>query len=111
MNSTSPLEPPSQHMQALERANLIRLARSRLKAEVSRGQIEAAEVIRACPEEAKTMEIGELLRCQRRWGDGRCRRFLAPTLIGETKRLDSLTDRQKGELVARLSPQSVKVAA
>lgn len=102
MNDAPPPHGPSQHMQALEAANRVRLARSRLKAGVSCGQIEVAEVIRSRPWEAETMAIGELLRSQKRWGDGRCRRFLAPTRIGETKRLDSLTDRQRGELMARL---------
>ena len=69
---------------------------------MSCGRIEVAEVIRALPWEAKTMPIGELLRSQKRWGEGRCRRFLGPTLILETKRLDSLTERQRGELVSRL---------
>ncbi len=101
MNDT-PAHGSSQHMRALEEANRVRLARSRLKAGVSCGQIEVADVIRALPWEAKTMPIGELLRSQKRWGEGRCRRFLGPTLILETKRLDSLTERQRGELVTRL---------
>jgi len=102
MNDNPPPTGPSQHMKALQRANVVRLARSRLKAGVSGGQIEVAEVIRACPWEARSMGIGELLRSQKRWGEGRCRRFLAPTHITETKRLDSLTPRQRNELLARL---------
>lgn len=112
MTKAPPPHGPSQHMLALEAANRVRLARSRLKASVSCGQIEVAEVLSSRPWEAETMAIGELLRSQKRWGEGRCRRFLAPTRIGETKRLASLTARQRAELVARLGQAgSVEVDA
>ncbi len=103
MDATSMVERPAQHMRALQRANRVRLARSELKQRIARGEVDPAEVIAACPWEAETMEIAELLRSQRRWGDTRCRRFLERLGMPETKELGSLTDRQRDETVRMLS--------
>jgi hypothetical protein len=92
-----------QHMQALEQANRIRLARARLKARVASGELSAAEVIVTCPMEAETMEISDLLLSQRRWGWTRCKRFLASIPISENKTIGSMTERQRRTLAARLT--------
>ena len=101
--SATAMVTPAQHMRALQIANRVRLARSELKRRVASGEVTAAEVITSCPWEARTMEIGELLAAQRRWGDTRCRNFLAAMRMSETKRLGTLTDRQRKELVERLA--------
>ena len=66
-----------QHMQALERANAVRLARAGLKRRVGNGSITVTDVIVECPWEAASMTIAELLTSQRRWGATRCSKFLA----------------------------------
>ena len=48
------------------------------------------------------MEIGDLLRSQRRWGAARCRRLLVSVGLSENKQLDTLTDRQREVLAAVL---------
>ena len=65
-----------QHMQALARANRVRLARAELKRSIARGDLEAADVIRDCPWETESMTLAELLTSQRRWGRTRARKFL-----------------------------------
>ena len=55
-------------MQALERANAVRLARAELKRRVADGEVTAAEVILGAPWEAESMTIADLLTSQRRWG-------------------------------------------
>ena len=92
-----------QHMQALELANRVRLARATLKRRVGSGEMTAAEVIVTCPWEAETMPIMDLLMSQRRWGRTRCRKFLTSIQMSETKRVGSLTDRQRRTLAALLS--------
>jgi hypothetical protein len=92
-----------QHMQALELANRVRLARADLKRRVATGQLEAAEVIVTCPWEAESMVIGDLLMSQRRWGRTRCRKFLRSIQMSETKSIGSLTERQQRTLAALLS--------
>jgi len=94
--------PGPQHLRALERANRVRLARAELKRRIANGEVSAAEVILTSPWEAASMEIGDVLMSQRRWGGTRCRKFLAMFQISETKAVGSLTERQRRALAAQL---------
>jgi hypothetical protein len=105
MNATAMVAPASpQHMRALERANQVRLARAELKRRVAMGQIDVAQVVLDCPWEAESMAIGDLLMSQRRWGQTRCRKFLAQIPMSEKKTIASMTDRQRRTLAAQLTP-------
>ncbi|MFN8217619.1 MAG: hypothetical protein U0R71_13585 [Solirubrobacterales bacterium] len=95
-----------QHMRALERANLVRLARAELKRAIARGDLEAADVVRDCPWETESMTISELLTSQRRWGRTRARKFLMPLALNENKQLGTLTPRQRRMLSTQLSDRS-----
>jgi hypothetical protein len=103
MNATATIAPAGpQYMRALERANKVRLARAELKRRVSTGEITVAEVILDCPWEAESMAVADLLMSQRRWGQTRCRKFLAQVPMSEKKTVGSMTDRQRGNLAAML---------
>jgi hypothetical protein len=105
MHATAALAPaPPQCLRALERANQVRVARAELKREVARGSTDVAAVILHCPSEACGMPIADLLMSQRRWGEIRCRRLLVDLVLSERKTVGSLTERQRGALVARLIP-------
>jgi len=91
-----------QCMQALARANEVRLARARLKRQVGAAERSAIEVVRDVPWEAETMPIGELLCSQRRWGRARSRKLLMSIHLSEAKPLGSLTPRQRRLLVGAL---------
>ena len=113
MSQTFTGTPEPQRLRALERANEIRLARACLKRRISLGEVSAAEVLLGCPREAASWSVGDLLMSQRRWGSTRCRKFLARNHIVETKRIDTLTERQRRILADALqtseavSPTSV----
>jgi hypothetical protein len=94
-------------MRALSQANRVRLARAELKRAIADGRTTVAAVVTDCPWEAASMSIGDLLMSQHRWGKTRCRRFLAPIPMSETKTVGSLTERQRRELAARLSGEVV----
>ncbi len=91
-----------QRMRALERANEVRLARAELKRRIAHGDVSAADVILACPWEASTWSVGDLLLSQRRWGNTRCRKFLMRNQINEKKQIGDLTDRQRRLLAGQL---------
>jgi len=95
-----------QHMRALERANMVRLARAELKRSIARGDVDAAEVVRDCPWETESMTIAELLTSQRRWGRTRARKFLMPLSLNENKQLGTLTSRQRQLLSTELAQRS-----
>jgi hypothetical protein len=98
----------SQCMQALARANQVRLARAALKRDVSAGRRRVAEVVLECPWEAESMSLSELLCSQRRWGRARSRKLLSSIALNEGKRLGTLTDRQRRILVAALEAKLAK---
>jgi hypothetical protein len=102
MNETTEMTPGPQRLQALARANEVRLARAGLKRRIAQGQISAADVIVACPEAAASWSVGELLMSQRRWGSTKCRKFLARNQISEIKTIGKLTDRQRRLLADQL---------
>lgn len=95
-----------QHMQALARANRVRLARAELKRSVGRGEVDVAEVIRDCPWETESMTLAELLTSQRRWGRTRARKLLQALALSENKRIGTLTPRQRALLTSALSPRA-----
>jgi hypothetical protein len=104
MNVTATSAPAwPQNMRALARANEVRLARAQLKREVAFGEVDVAEVILACPWEAQSMAVADLLMSQRRWGQTRCQKLLAKLPISEQKTVGSMTDRQRYALAAMLS--------
>jgi hypothetical protein len=91
-----------QCMEALARANKVRLARAALKREICAGHRSITEVIMESPWEVESMSLGELLCSQRRWGRARSRKLLSSTALSEGKRVGTLTERQRGILVAAL---------
>jgi hypothetical protein len=107
MNATATaIDCGPQHMQALARANEVRLARADLKRRVMDGETTAADVIMDSPWEAETMCVAELLMSQHRWGHTRARRFLATVPMTETKTIGSLTPRQRASVAQMLAAQS-----
>jgi hypothetical protein len=115
MNATATVAPAGireggpQYMRALERANQVRLARAELKRRVAAEETSVADVILDCPWEAESMAVGDLLMSQRRWGQTRCRKFLAQVPMSEKKTIGSMTDRQRNRLAAMLTePQRAR---
>ena len=104
MNATATVAPAGpQYMRALERANKVRLARAELKRRVATDEIDVAEVILDCPWEAESMAVADLLMSQRRWGQTRCRKFLAQVPMSEKKTVGSMTERQRQTLASMLT--------
>ena len=96
------LQSGPQHLQALKRANAVRLARAELKRRIADGGVSAAEVILSSPWEAESMTVSDLLTSQRRWGSTRCRKFLQDVTIPENKPIGTLTERQRRALAQLL---------
>lgn len=106
-SSTASVVQIPQHMQALARANRVRLARAELKRSIGRGEVDVAVVIRDCPWETESMTLAELLTSQRRWGRTRARKLLQALALSENKRLGTLTPRQRALLASSLNGQGV----
>ena len=113
MEAASTLAPASmpQHMQALAHANRVRLARASLKRDIGTGAVDAAEIVRECPWEVRSMTVGELLRSQRRWGRTRARKFLFSIALNENRTLGRLTARQRDLLAEELEAKRPRMSA
>ena len=103
MTAEARMSPGPQHMEALRRANAVRLARAELKRRVGLGEMTAADVILASPWEAVSMTVGDLLTSQRRWGHTRARKFLQAVPMSENKPIGSMTNRQRRALATMLA--------
>jgi len=105
MTATATIAPARpQHLEALSRANQVRLARAELKRRVACGEISVSDVVLESPWEAGSMTVADLLMSQRRWGLTRCRKLLGQIPVSETKTIGSLTDRQRRALASLLTP-------
>jgi hypothetical protein len=97
-------------MQALARANRVRLARAELKRSIGRGEMDVSEVIRESPWETESMTLAELLTSQRRWGRTRARKLLQALALSENKKIGTLTPRQRALLTSALNPSGTRDA-
>ena len=102
MTFTATMTTGPQRLQALERANAVRLKRADLKRQIAGGQLSAADVILDLPWEATSWPVGELLTSQRRWGSTRAHKLLAGLHISETRPVGELTERQRRVVAAQL---------
>lgn len=96
----------TQHLDALERAQEVRLVRAEIKREVKRGELGVAEILQPgseVPDTLRTMTIAELLSAQNRWGATRSRGLLRRVEIRENRPVGELTTRQRRALVDALA--------
>jgi hypothetical protein len=99
-----------QHLRALRHANRVRLARAGMKRRIAAGDASVAEVVLTCPWEAHSMEVGDLLMSQKRWGLARCRRLLVSIGVPENKPVGKLTERQRLALARALTARESSTA-
>ena len=103
-----------QRLDALERAQEVRLARAEIKRELKRGEIGVAEILRPgskVPDPLKTMAVAELLSAQNRWGATRSRGVLQRVEIREHRQVGELTTRQRRVLTQALAGASQAVTS
>jgi hypothetical protein len=102
----------AQHVMALERANVVRRSRARLRRDVAMGRRSAAELVLDPPVEALTATIGELLAWQRRWGSVRVERFLAAlradglAFVSVVRAVQDMTPRERSVIAERLREET-----
>ncbi len=90
---------PGQRTTALAAANVNRLARLALKAEIAAGKVSVTDVIADPPPFMRSMAVIDLLCAQHRVGSRQAREVLARLAISEQRTLGALTDRQRKELI------------
>ena len=99
----TPARSAAQRLKALRRANEIRIGRAQLKKNLASGSVRITDILAAPPECAKTQKVHDLLLALPKYGPARVARLLAYCRINPSKTVAGLSDRQRKELIGRLS--------
>jgi hypothetical protein len=89
-------------MDALKRANDIRVRRAQLKKDLKDGRIRIEEILRDPPEWVSTAKVFDMLLAVPKFGRVKAARFLNQCRISQSKTVGGLSDRQRTELVGLL---------
>ena len=86
-------------MDALKRANDIRVRRARLKKDLKDGRIRIESILNDPPDYVETAKVIDILMAVPKFGRVKAARFLNTCRISQSKTVGGLSDRQRAELV------------
>ena len=95
----APARSLDQRMEALKRANEIRVRRAQLKKDLKDGRRHIEEVLRDPPEYVGTAKVFDILMAVPKFGRVKAARFLNQCRISQSKTVGGLSDRQRAELL------------
>jgi hypothetical protein len=98
----APLRSLDQRMEALRRANEIRVKRAKLKKDLKAGSVQIESILRNPPAYVETAKVFDILMAVPKFGRVKAARFLNQCRISQSKTVGGLSDRQRAELVALL---------
>ncbi|HSK14938.1 MAG TPA: integration host factor, actinobacterial type [Gaiellaceae bacterium] len=98
----APLRSLDQRMDALRRANEIRVKRAKLKKDLKSGDEQIESILRDPPEYVETAKVFDILMAVPKFGRVKAARFLNQCRISQSKTVGGLSERQRAELVALL---------
>ena len=97
--SQAPLRSLDQRMEALKRANEIRVQRAQLKRDLKDGKVRIDEILEAPPDYVSTAKVFDMLVAVPKFGRVKATRFLNQCRISQSKTVGGLSDRQRTELI------------
>jgi hypothetical protein len=98
----APLRSLDQRMEALRRANDIRVRRAQLKKDLKNGTVGIEDILRRPPEYVETAKVFDMLMAVPKFGRVKAARFLNQCRISQSKTVGGLSERQRAELVGLL---------
>ena len=98
----APLRSLDQRMEALRRANEIRVRRAQLKKDLKAGSARIEEILDDPPEYVGTAKVIDILMAVPKFGRVKAARFLNQCRISQSKTVGGLSERQRTELVGLL---------
>jgi hypothetical protein len=87
-------------MEALQRANDIRVKRAQLKRDLKNGRADIEEILGKPPDYVATAKVFDILMAVPKFGRVKATRFLTQARISQSKTVGGLSDRQRAELIA-----------
>ena len=95
----APLRSLDQRMDALKRANDVRVRRAKLKKDLKDGRVRIEQILGSPPEYVSTAKVIDILMAVPKFGRVKATRFLNTCKISPSKTVGGLSDRQRGELI------------
>ena len=95
----APARSRDQRMEALKRANDIRVRRARLKKDLKDGHVRVQTILGDPPDYVETAKVFDILMAVPKFGRVKAARFLNQCRISQSKTVGGLSDRQRAELV------------
>jgi hypothetical protein len=96
----APLRSLDQRMEALKRANDIRVRRAKLKKDLKDGRIQIEAILLHPPDYVSTAMVFDLLMAVPKFGRVKAARLLNQCRISQSKTVGGLSERQRAELVS-----------
>ena len=96
----APLRSLDQRMEALKRANDIRVQRAQLKKDLKDGRVAIEDVLLDPPDFVSTAKVFDMLMAVPKFGRVKAARLLNQCRISQSKTVGGLSDRQRNELVS-----------
>ena len=100
--SAAPERSLAQRMDALQKANVIRTERARLKRDLKAGRVNINGLLLDPPEFLQTAKVSDLLLAVPKYGRVKVNRILQQCRISPSKTIGGLSPRQRRELVSFL---------
>ena len=100
--STAPERSLNQRMDALARANEIRIKRAQLKRDLKAGRRSIHSLLLDPPEYVETAKVFDMLLAVPKYGRVKTNRILNQCRISPSKTIGGLSERQRTELVSQL---------
>ena len=95
----APARSRDQRMEALKRANDIRVRRAKLKKDLKDGRVRVQSILSQPPDYVETAKVFDILMAVPKFGRVKAARFLNQCRISQSKTVGGLSDRQRAELV------------
>jgi len=95
----APIRSLDQRMDALKRANDIRVRRAKLKKDLKDGRVQIESILNEPPDYVETAKVIDILMAVPKFGRVKAARFLNTCRISQSKTVGGLSDRQRAELV------------
>jgi hypothetical protein len=95
----APVRSLDQRMDALRRANDVRVRRAQLKKDLKEGSVRVEEILDNPPEYVETAKVIDILMAVPKFGRVKAARFLTTCRISQSKTVGGLSDRQRAELI------------
>jgi hypothetical protein len=99
----APVRSLDQRMEALRRANEIRVERARLKKDLKVGEVAITGVLEDPPDFVLTAKVFDMLLAVPKFGRVKATRYLNQCRVSQSKTVGGLSERQRAELIALLS--------